>query len=539
MKPIYNIKIFRVFAVVFLLLSVLFCYLYFFQHSSHTHIHRKIEKHGRKLKTKLYNPRETTVIIKERIVHLDLKGAPPKISYYSKLFPLLVKMGATGVLIEYEDMFPYNGPLLKNVTAFNSYTLEEIKTINHLAKENNLKVIPLVQTFGHLEFLLKLEEFKDYREVWNYPSAICPSYTNTLEVIKEMLHQVIEAHPESGIIHIGSDEVFHLATCQRCRDKMLTDNLTKNKLYLNHITSVINAIRQKNPNLKILAWDDHFRLLNHTDIQKSRLGVNFEPVVWQYQKDVYDELGPSLWNMYSKAFSSLWAASAFKGAIGSNKYISDVNHYVQNHKSWLAVIKEYGRKIHFEGIILTGWQRYDHFAVLCELLPVGLPALAMSLRLLLGYKDSLIGPPTEVAKLLQCSQPYGLIGSAFGTPKCGDILEYIIHLHQLKQEYEEIIEDSRVKGWLNEYNIKYLFSNPHYVKSVLLPLDKIKDELEYVKDNISRALREVYDKYTVSEWLETFVKPFETEVLKLWRAKHELLKKESWPRRPLDFKHEL
>ena len=37
--------------------------------------------------------------VMERIVHLDLKGAAPKISYIEKLFPLLKLLGATGLLI--------------------------------------------------------------------------------------------------------------------------------------------------------------------------------------------------------------------------------------------------------------------------------------------------------------------------------------------------------------------------------------------------------------------------------------------------------
>nr|XP_027223567.1 hexosaminidase D-like [Penaeus vannamei] len=56
-----------------------------------------------------------------RLVHLDLKGAPPRINYYEQLFPLIRSFGATGLLIEYEDMFPYHGKL-KHLQAQNAYT---------------------------------------------------------------------------------------------------------------------------------------------------------------------------------------------------------------------------------------------------------------------------------------------------------------------------------------------------------------------------------------------------------------------------------
>lgn len=42
-----------------------------------------------------------------RFVHLDLKGAPPKISYFRQIFPLLKEAGANGILLEYEDMFSF------------------------------------------------------------------------------------------------------------------------------------------------------------------------------------------------------------------------------------------------------------------------------------------------------------------------------------------------------------------------------------------------------------------------------------------------
>lgn len=103
-----------------------------------------------------------------RIVHLDLKGAPPKLSYYKDFFQFLKKIGATGILLEYEDMFPYN---YVDAAALNAYTIEEINKILEYAKENSLEVIPLIQTFGHLEFVLKLEKYKHLRENNKYPQV--------------------------------------------------------------------------------------------------------------------------------------------------------------------------------------------------------------------------------------------------------------------------------------------------------------------------------------------------------------------------------
>jgi hypothetical protein len=84
-----------------------------------------------------------------RLVHLDLKGAPPLISYLLELFPLLKKLGATGILLEYEDTFPYTGEL-QVISAGNAYNRNDIVKLNAAAEANGLEIIPLVQTFGHL-----------------------------------------------------------------------------------------------------------------------------------------------------------------------------------------------------------------------------------------------------------------------------------------------------------------------------------------------------------------------------------------------------
>lgn len=124
-----------------------------------------------------------------RLVHIDFKGAPPKLLYLQKLFPLIKKFGGTGLLLEWEDMFPWSGNLAP-MAAGNAYSKADIKDILKMASANDLEVIPLIQTFGHVEFALKLPDFAHLREVQESPQALCPSYNASMNFIEQMVDQV-------------------------------------------------------------------------------------------------------------------------------------------------------------------------------------------------------------------------------------------------------------------------------------------------------------------------------------------------------------
>lgn len=78
----------------------------------------------------LFNSRKiqisnTPVDLPNVVVHLDLKGMPPKLSYLKSLLPKLHELGVTGFLVEYEDMFPYEGRLV-NLRAKYAYKKTEV-----------------------------------------------------------------------------------------------------------------------------------------------------------------------------------------------------------------------------------------------------------------------------------------------------------------------------------------------------------------------------------------------------------------------------
>jgi len=70
-----------------------------------------------------------------------------------QVFGFVKNKGASGLLIEWEDTFPYTNELVDIGSSRNgsAYTASEVAEILKSAKLRNLMVIPLIQTFGHLE----------------------------------------------------------------------------------------------------------------------------------------------------------------------------------------------------------------------------------------------------------------------------------------------------------------------------------------------------------------------------------------------------
>ena len=155
-----------------------------------------------------------------------LKGSPPKLAYLKEFLPFAKSAGATGVLIEYEDFFPYKNDL-EAVANQNHYTPNELKQLFDLLKENKMSVIPLVQTYGHLEYVLKLKQFAYLREASEHFQVISPCLNDTYEkVVFRMIDQILDAHPtEIEYIHIGCDEVYHVNINEACKSMTNLKNI--------------------------------------------------------------------------------------------------------------------------------------------------------------------------------------------------------------------------------------------------------------------------------------------------------------------------
>lgn len=187
-----------------------------------------------------------TIVRMDKLVHLDLKGSPPKLNYLKELIPYLKKVGATGLLVEYEDFFPYEGDL-ESVKNQNHYTKSELDQLFDLIKANELKLIPLVQTYGHLEYVLKLKQYAYLREAKEHFNVITPCLNDTYEkVVFRMMDQILEMHPETlEYIHIGCDEVYFVnrhPDCSITKMRSVQDFFIKYLTCICHIILIFNAL---------------------------------------------------------------------------------------------------------------------------------------------------------------------------------------------------------------------------------------------------------------------------------------------------------
>ncbi|KAK6187956.1 hypothetical protein SNE40_005872 [Patella caerulea] len=444
-----------------------------------------------------------------RLVHLDLKGAPPKISYMQKIFPLFKAWGATGLLIEYEDMFPYHGKLgvLASTTA---YSPGEIKEILQLAKQNNLFVIPLIQTFGHLEFVLKHREFAGLRELLDYPMSLCPSKYDSLIVVQTMIDQVMAAHPDTKWLHIGCDEVYHMGLCEDCKRIMADEKLVVEQIFFSHVNSVASYVRQKYPGITPIIWDDMLRLSELPLLKESGLGELVEPMVWHYLTDFM--LPPGLFDRLSKVFPNMWVASAFKGATGSSMIVTNIIYHIDNQLAWLKAVEYEKPKFkNIRGIAVTGWQRYDHYAILCELLPHSLPSLAICLQIIKKgsfTKDihSEISNQLKFTSLLPLV-PYNITEEISCEFPGSDVYIGSVKLVRLSAEADALLNSTGVFTWMNDYCIEKNFTNPNHLQPMVNEAIRLLGHIQQVKINLNQALTEIFYPNTVDEWLGVHVLP--------------------------------
>ncbi|NXF01179.1 HEXDC Hexosaminidase, partial [Smithornis capensis] len=430
-----------------------------------------------------------------RLVHLDLKGAAPRVSYLEQVFPLLSQLGANGILIEYEDMFPFKGEL-EILRSPYAYSEEDIERIQQLAEQHKLEVVPLVQTFGHVEFILKHKKYQHLREVERFPNSFNPHVPNTLTLLKSILAQVIEKHRRSTWIHIGADEVFHLGEGMDSKNWMSRNKGDVGTMYLKHIKEVLGFLTAQYWGLRALMWDDMLRKISVGALRGEGTGMAVvapQPGVLVVPIHVAD-----LAHVVPGAGRSpCLALRECESQAGEPQASPCCWHQCQSVQKAMAS--------------LSPLHRYDHYSVLCELLPVGIPSLAICLQTLVNgdFSEEAKRKVLNVLGLesVQLEQSTCEGRGAFPGVEIYHMVEQI-NGHLKESILKALEEESAIKGWFSPYHRKRQFGNPRNMESFGSKVLKLHEDWESFVRDLHAQLERVYFPDTVEEWLEENVNPY-------------------------------
>ena len=290
-----------------------------------------------------------------RCLQIDLARQKERVDFVCRYADFAAEHGYNALLLYLENAVrTQSTPFFREEE---TYSEEEIAQIVAYAESKGLDVIPALENLGHLEKFFLYPELEDLSEITDgsvqgrgfekYPRGACGCVSNPKlnEFFDRYITEVCSLF-HSPYVHMGLDEPFDFAVCEKCRAE-LDAGATKSELFYRQIIHSYELCKKLGKTM--MMWDDFFEYAPIAE----RLPRDIILCNWNYvfigdepqghwtnriKTDwfrLYDELGfRYLFCVYAHRASSLYNVDTF-GA--------------------------YAEKYHPAGAIMTTWRRSDSF----------------------------------------------------------------------------------------------------------------------------------------------------------------------------------
>ncbi|MBR3761445.1 MAG: family 20 glycosylhydrolase [Lachnospiraceae bacterium] len=283
--------------------------------------------------------------------YLDMRGIYPKFPNLLLYVEEMARYKLNTLVIEYEDKLPRSRSQLCART--DCLTKEQHEQLLQTAYENFIDVIPLQQTFGHLEYVLKQPEYMHLRATSKKPGELCPLRKGSFEVVAELMEETARMHPDSRYLHLGCDEVWSLGQSPECKES----GKSRQQLAIDFI----NRLAEKALELgKIpMIWHDMLlgeivenkRTLGDLEIL-SQLNKSIVVAVWLYYPRGVGEVAPVLIDrLHSLGIQTLPCCAVRASDNRVNQNYPRIEMRLRNIDMWCDFIAD----SRVTGMINTNW----------------------------------------------------------------------------------------------------------------------------------------------------------------------------------------
>lgn len=207
------------------------------------------------------------------VCHFDFNSIQMNGAAIVRTLDRLAASGYNAILWEIEDKVRF--VCAPELAAPDAFSREEFQGILRHAEKLGLEPIPLLQSFGHGEYVLDVDGYRELREDPRRKDCYCPSNPKTTAFQKKLLREYLEIFG-TGLkrLHLGGDEVEAFGTCPSCRGR------DKVELYLGHLEELAAELRAKG--IRPCVWHDMLQRFDKQGGAFSRLPPDFSIWYWEY-----------------------------------------------------------------------------------------------------------------------------------------------------------------------------------------------------------------------------------------------------------------
>jgi Glycosyl hydrolase family 20, catalytic domain len=209
--------------------------------------------------------------------HIDMNIAQFKGEYLKECLERLAGLGYNTILWEVENNIRWE--TCPECVSPDAFSKEEFKGILSFSRALGLEPIPLLQTIGHCEYVLKNEKYRHLAELPGRIDQYCPRNPEVVSFLKRWIDEYLEVFGNVRYFHLGADEAYALGECPRCRAYAEKNSLSE--LYISHVNTLSRPLTDKG--IRPIIWGD--MILHHPEAldHLSRKIVIFD---WLYDRYV-------------------------------------------------------------------------------------------------------------------------------------------------------------------------------------------------------------------------------------------------------------
>lgn len=284
--------------------------------------------------------------------YLDLRGIFPKFENILRYIEEMAHYKLNALVVEYEDKMPRNRREFCHPT--DTLTAQQHEQLLSVAKQNYIDIIPLQQTFGHLEYALKLPEYQYLRELPETPGEMCPLRDGAYELACSLIEETARLHPDSKYLHLGCDEVWSLGQSPECK----ASGKTRGMIAIEHINRLAEKVLSlgKIPvvwhDMVANVWKNHMMGEAGNYDELAYLNKNIVVAMWLYSPERVSLVAPRLMEeLHAQGIKTLPCCSIRASDRCGMQNYPCVEQRLRNVDIWCDLIS----KSRCDGMINTNW----------------------------------------------------------------------------------------------------------------------------------------------------------------------------------------